>query len=95
MVFMGRGFTSGLGSVFNAAVCKIQTSKLYIRFLPLEKRSCFSQSERFAVQLPFDRVLAHWLNWYLESIYMYIGIFDVGSEPGTMSLILVTVSRPF
>ena len=38
MVFMGRGFTSGrqeLGSMFSAAVCKIQASKCYIESLPL------------------------------------------------------------
>jgi len=49
MVFMGHGFTSGgqvSGSVLSAAVCKIQASKRY-----MDKRSCFSQGERFAVQL--------------------------------------------
>ena len=52
--FMGRGFTSGgqeSGSVFSAAVCKIQASKCYIESLPLvlkDKRSCFSQGERSA-----------------------------------------------
>ena len=38
MVFMGRGFTSGgeeSGSVFSAAVCKIQASKGYVESLPL------------------------------------------------------------
>ena len=38
MVFMGRGLTSGgqkSGSVFSAAVCKIQASKRYIESLPL------------------------------------------------------------
>ena len=64
MVFMGRGFTSGgqeSGSVFSAAVCKIQASKHYIKSLPLvtkDKRSCFSQGERFVVQLPLDCVFA-------------------------------------
>ena len=63
-VFMGRGFTAGgqeLGSVFSASVCIIQASKRYIESLPLVlkgKRSCFSQGERFAVQLPLERVLA-------------------------------------
>ena len=58
MVFMGRGFTSGgqeLGSMFGAAICQIQASKHYIdSFLLVLKdgRSCFSQSERFSVQLP-------------------------------------------
>ena len=64
MVFMGRGLTSGgqeLGSVFSAAVCKIQASKRYIKSLPLvlkDKRSCYSQGERSAVQLPLDRAFA-------------------------------------
>ena len=64
MVFMGHGLTSGgqeLGSVFSAAVRKIQASKRYIKFLPLvlkDKRSCFSQGERSAVQLPLDRAFA-------------------------------------
>ena len=63
MVFMGRGFTSGgqeSGSVFSAAVCKIQASKRYIKSLPLvpkDKRSCFSHGERSAVQLPLDCAL--------------------------------------
>ena len=61
---MGRGFTFGgqeLGSVFSAAVCKIQASKCYIQSLPLvlkDKRSCFSQGERSTVQLPLDCTLA-------------------------------------
>ena len=64
MVFMGCGFTSGgqeLGSVFSAAVCKIQASKCYIKSLPLvlkDKRSCFSQGERSTVQLSLDRAFA-------------------------------------
>ena len=64
MVFMGHGFTSGgqeLGSVFSASVCKIQASKHYVEPLPLrfeDRRSCFSQGERFAAQLPFGHVLA-------------------------------------
>ena len=62
MVFMGRGFISGgqeSRSVFSAVMCKIQASKCYIKSLPLvpkDKRSCFSQGERSAVQLPLDRV---------------------------------------
>ena len=57
MVFIGRGSTSGgqeLGSVFSAAVCKTQASKRYIESLPLvpkDKRSWFSQDERFAFAL--------------------------------------------
>ena len=61
---MGHGFTSGgeeSGSVFSAAVCKIQASKCYIKSLPLvpkDKRSCFSQVERSIVQLPLDLMFA-------------------------------------
>ena len=64
MVFMGRGFTSGeqeSGPVLSVAVCKIQASKRYVESLPLvleDKKSCFSQGERFAVQLPLNRTLA-------------------------------------
>ena len=64
MVFMGRGFTSGgqgSGSVFSASVRIVQASKRYVEYLPLvlkDKRSCFSQGERFAVQLPLERALA-------------------------------------
>ena len=50
-----------VGSVFSASVCVIQASKRYIESLPLvlkDKRSCFSQGERFAVQLPLERALA-------------------------------------
>ena len=66
---MGRGFTSRgeeSGSVFSTAVCKTQASKRYIESLPLvpkDKRSCFSQGERSAVQLPLqalDCVFALW-----------------------------------
>ena len=55
MVFMGRGFTSGgqeSGSVFSTSVCIIQASKRCVESLPLvlkDRRSCFSQGERFAV----------------------------------------------
>ena len=64
MVFMGRGFTSGgqeLGSVFSAAVYNIQASKRYVESLLLlfeDRRSCFFQGERFAVQLPLGCMLA-------------------------------------
>ena len=64
MVFMGRGFTSGgqkSGSRFSAAACKIQAGKRYIESLPLvlkDKRICFSQGKRSAVQLPLDCVFA-------------------------------------
>ena len=72
MVFMGRGFTSGrqeLGSVFSAAVCKIQASKRYIESLPLVvtiKRSCFSQGERLTVQLPIE---SGWCVRYLIGVW--------------------------
>ena len=61
---MGCGFTSGgqeSGSVFSASVCIIQAIKHYVESLPLlfeDRRSCFSQGEKFAVQLPLGRVLA-------------------------------------
>ena len=64
MVFMGRDFTSGgqeSGSVFSASMCIIQASKHCVESLPLvlkDKRSCFSQGERFAVQLPLECALA-------------------------------------
>ena len=63
MVFMRRGFTSGgqeLGSVFSASMCIIQASKRCVESLPLvlKDRSCFSQGERFAVQLPLERAVA-------------------------------------
>ena len=51
------------GSVFSAAVCKIQASKCYIKSSPLvakDKRSCFSQGERSAIQLPLDCAFALW-----------------------------------
>ena len=66
MVFMWRGFTSGeqeLGSVISATMYKIQASKCYVEFLPLVlkgRKSCFSQGERFAEQLPLDHALALW-----------------------------------
>ena len=62
--FMGRGFTSGgqeSESVFSKVVCKIRASKHFVESLPSipkDKRSCFSQGERFAVQPPLDRTLA-------------------------------------
>ena len=49
-------------SGFSAAACKIQASKCYIESLPLvpkDKRSCFPQGERSAVQLPLDRARLH------------------------------------
>ena len=64
MVFKGHGFTSRgqkMVSGFSAAACKIQGSKRYIESLPLvvkDKRNCFSQGERSAVQLPLHRTFA-------------------------------------
>ena len=58
MVFTSGGQESG--SVFSTAVCKIKASKRYIEFLPLvlkDEKGCFSQSKRFAVQLPLDHTL--------------------------------------
>ena len=49
------------GSVFRTAVCKIQDSECYNESLPLvlkDKRSCFSQGENFAVELPLDHMFA-------------------------------------
>ena len=76
MVFVGRGFTSRgqeLGSVFRAAVCKIQASKCYSESLPLmpkDKRSCFSQGERSTVQLLLNCVFAlrKWFLWGVASL---------------------------
>ena len=59
-------------SVFSVAVCKYRlvntyhaslliSSCTYVESLPLvlkDTRSCYSQGERFAVQLPLDRALA-------------------------------------
>ena len=47
--------------VFSASVCIVQASKHCVESLPLvlkDKRSCFSQGERFAAQLPLERALA-------------------------------------
>ena len=65
MVFRGRGFTSGgqesgLGLVQLRAKYRL-ASAMYIESLPLvlkDKRSCFSQDERSAIQLPLDRAFA-------------------------------------
>ena len=68
MVFMGRGFPSGVqdsGSVLSAALYKIQAGECYVESLPLvlkDKRSCLGlHSEGLAVQLHLDRALALWL----------------------------------
>ena len=61
----GKSWGGGGRGVFSTAVCKIQASKCCVEFLPLvlkAKRSCFSQGERFAVQLLFD--CAHALRKY-------------------------------
>ena len=47
--------------VYLAQLCKIYAKKCYIESLPQvskDKRSCFSHSERFTVQLSFDCMLA-------------------------------------
>ena len=56
--------------------CEIQASKCYVESLPLvlkNKRSCFLQGERLAVQLPLDCALAlrkyRTFNWHFETIY--------------------------
>ena len=49
------------GSVFSASVCIMQATKCCVEYLPLalkDRRSCFSQGERFAVQLPLERTVA-------------------------------------
>ena len=60
MVFKGRGFTSILeGKTMTLCLVVQHIGKVH-RVLPLvpeDKRSCFSQGERFAVQLPLDRTL--------------------------------------
>jgi len=66
MIFIDRGFTSGgqeSGSEFSAAVCQIQATKHYIESLQLvlkDRKSCFSPSVRFAVQLSLDHAHALW-----------------------------------
>ena len=46
-------------SGFSAAACTVQGSKCYIEsFTVSVERSCFSQGERSAVQLPLDHVFA-------------------------------------
>ena len=66
MVFMGRGFTSRgqeSGSVFSTSVCIIQASKRCVESLALvlkDKRSCFSQGERFTGELLLEHTLALW-----------------------------------
>ena len=84
---MGCGFTSGgqeSGSVFSTVVCKIQASDWYVESLPLvlnDKRSCFSQGERFAVRLSLDCALAlrkqdaFKSDIWKPSIGVYIGMY--------------------
>jgi len=57
-----EGNSQGL-CLSSTAVCRIQASKRYVESLPLvlkDRRSCFSQGERFTVQLPLDCALALW-----------------------------------
>ena len=62
--FMGRDFTSGgqeSGSAVRVVLCKTPTRKCYIKSLPSllkDKRSCCSQAERSAIQLPPDHTFA-------------------------------------
>ena len=74
MVFIGHGFTSGgqeSGSVFSAAVCKMQASKRCIESLPLvlkNKRSCF-----LIARLPsgsIGRLIGIWKS--CRTVYIYI-----------------------
>ena len=57
---MGRGLTSGGQGLCLVQLCA-KACKRYIESLPLvpkDKRSCFSQGERSAVQLPLDHAYA-------------------------------------
>ena len=70
LVFIGRSFTSGgqgrgLCLAHLTAVCKLQANKRYIESLPFNRRSCFSQGERFAVQLPLDARLPSWSRTFI------------------------------
>ena len=50
---------ASVGVCVSTAVCKMQASKRYIESLPSvlkDKRSCFSQGERFAVWLSLDHM---------------------------------------
>ena len=77
---MGRGFTSGgqeSGSVFSAAVCKIQASKCYIESLSLVLKEAASHKVRGSLysylliaRLPSG---CRMLNWHLETIYTTLG----------------------
>ena len=61
MVFVWHGSNSGgqqLGSVFSEAVCEIQASKCYIKFLLLVLKDIKAQGEMSAVQLPLDHMFA-------------------------------------
>ena len=58
---MGRGLTSGeqeSGSVFSAAVCKIQASKHYIKSI---SKKLLLPRWKVPVQLPLDHVFALWI----------------------------------
>ena len=76
---MGRGLTSGgqeSGSVFSAAVCKIQVSERYIESLTLvPKDKKLHASPKVKGPLYSCLLIAHLpsrsrtLNWYLETIY--------------------------
>ena len=87
MVFMWRGFTArgqGTGSV-STAVCRIQASKHYIESLLLvlkDRRSCFSQGERFTVRLPLDCALA-------PEVWRLIGIWKPSQQLMKQNMLLL------
>ena len=66
MFFMGCGFISGgqdSGSVFSAAVCKIQASKRYVEsllFVLKDKKAASLRGKKPAVRLLFACALALW-----------------------------------
>ena len=78
MVFAGRGFTSRgqeSGSVFSAAMCKIQASKHYVEPLPLVLKIEAAASHKVKGSLYSCLLIAtlpsrsRMLNWILEIIY--------------------------
>jgi len=61
MVFMGRGFTSGWQESESVCLAHLYAKcKLGRATLSAERWSCFSQGERFTVQLPLDCALSLW-----------------------------------
>ena len=94
MVFMGHGFSWDMASlpegksrglhVFSATVCKIQTSKWYIEFLPLELKNKVASLVKVKGSLYSCLLIVHLpsrsrtFNWHLETIYT--NIFPAGYE---------------